>query len=532
MKALLGTLGLVSLGVAMAVGCGSTPNKVRQRADGGEGGGGGEPSAPLGGVGGAGAAGEPAMPVGGQGGASDAPLGGAPPLMPTGTGLSLPAALKFAIPCGADDAQATLSLTNWGDEDIELTSAALQGAFTLETQLPLTIASGESGEIVVSTAPGVVGTDAPGDVRQGKLTLTSNLGTATVQLNGAIGSAQLVIDSVPGAALTGPLPFACSSSSSVGLCPTQTFTIVNHGTSNAVLQPPVASGIAVAAFVPGSAQPLTLVPGAAVKVEVRAAAKGSAIKNTTDALSIKVAGSCESAALAVPLAIDGPDNCVCPAAPPGIEAAPFRGEHACGTASASALTIFNGSSSPLDVLSAHRDYAEGTTLTIANGVPFTIESGKSAVLQLLAPKYPGYAGTQAFNVFLDTARGDLIADASWRSVGGSPVLQYNATGASVGNTLALSSCAPVELALVNYGANGPIVVSPPTLSGGVSVSGFTAPQTLAPNGKFVFSVAPVSNTGNTCATTGSLELAVDGSCQGPTFTQAVSYTGACSCDGI
>jgi hypothetical protein len=70
------------------------------------------------------------------------------------------------------------------------------------------------------------------------------------------------------------------------------------------------------------------------------------------------------------------------------------------------------------------------------------------------------------------------------------------------------------------------------LSGGVSVSGFTAPQTLAPNGKFVFSVAPVSNTGNTCATTGSLELAVDGSCQGPTFTQAVSYTGACSCDGI
>lgn len=385
---------------------------------------------------------------------------------------------------------------------------------------------------MVSTAPGVVGTDAPGDVRKGTLTLTSNLGTALVQLNGAIGSAQLVIDSVPGAALTGPLPFTCSSASSAGLCPTQTFTIVNQGTSNAVLQPPVASGVAVAAFVPGSAQPLTLVPGAAVKVEVRAAAKGTANKNTTDALSIAVAGSCESAELAVPLAIDGPDNCVCPASPPGIEAAPFQGEHACGTAAASDLTIFNGSTLPLDVLSAHRDYAEGTALTIANGAPFSIASGKSAVLQLLAPKYPGYPGTQAFRLFLETSRGDLIADASWRSVGGSPLLQYNATGASVGGTLALSSCAPVELALSNYGANGPIVVSPPVLGGGVSVSGFSAPKTLAPNEKFVFSVAPVSNAGNTCATTGSLELAVDGYCQGPTFTQAVSYTGSCSCDGI
>jgi len=515
----------------MAAGCGSSPQKVRERTEGGEGGGAGQPLTLPGGEGGAGAAGAPAVALGGQGGATETPSGGAAN-PPTGTGLSLPATLKLDIPCGAEDAQATLFLTNWGDEDIELTSATLEGAFTLETQLPLTIPSGESGEVVVSTAPGVVGTDAPGDVRTGKLTLTSNLGSALVQLNGSIGSAQLVVDSIPGAALTGPLPFTCSSASSVGLCPTQTFTIVNHGTSNAVLQPPVADGVAVGAFVPGSALPLTLVPGAAVKVEVRAAANGNADKGTTDALNIAVSGSCESAKLTVPLAIDGPDYCVCPSTPPGIEVAPFHGEHACGTAAPADVTIFNGSTSPLDVLSAQRDYLGGTSVAIGNDVPFTVAGGKSAALQLLAPKYPGYPGTQAFSLYLDTTRGTLVADASWRSLGGNPLLEFDANGASVPETLVLGSCAPVAVAVRNYLANGPITVNPPSLGGGVSVSGFTAPQTIPANGKFVFSIAPVSNAGNTCATSSSLEFAIAGSCKGPTLTQAVSYTGPCTCDGV
>jgi len=493
----------------------------------GEGGEGGELVVSPGGEGGGG----PDLPAGG-GEPNIGGEGGALATLPGG--LSFPGSLKINIKCGATAAEATLSLNNWGAGDIELSAAQVEGAFTLSTTLPLTIGPGESAELVVSTAPGVVGTDAPGDERKGALILTSNLGTALVQLDGVVAGTTLEVNSVPGAPLTGPLPFACNSTSPATECVTQTFTIVNTGTSNAVLKVPFSDRAAVAAFVPGSAE-RTLEPGSAVRVEVRPAAQGTAPRPSTDALFIPVEGSCELEELEVPLVVNGVDDCVCRTAPPGIEASAFDADYACDTAETTDITIFNGSPSALDVTGVSRKNAQGDDPQVANVLPLSVASGQSAVLKLIPPRYPwdpGFVmGSDLFKAALATTLGEVLTDVRWRAFGASVVLQFNATGVGIPSTLALSGCAPMELALRNFG-NGPATVTPPIVSGGLSVSGISTPQTIPAGGTLVFSVAAVSSSANSCATTGGLDFALDGNCSGERLARASTYFGACSCDGI
>jgi hypothetical protein len=532
LRSLISALGVVMCGAVVASACGSSSAKKRNPTYGGEGGGAGEAAAPVGGEGG--------VSLGGQGGASAEPVAGAsaagvpgaggqagPPVSSnSGTGLSLPGTLKFDISCGTASVQATLSLTNWGDSDIELTAGEVAGAYTLETALPLTVASGESVDVVVSTAPGVVGTDAPGDKRQGRLTLTSNLGTALIQLDGAIGGAKLELDSIPGAPLVGGLSWSCASTAEG--CGSKTFTIVNTGASNAVLHPPVGDTLAVAAFIPGSQESLTLEPGAAVRVEVRPGANGDVEAASVDKISIPVDGSCDVNAIEVPVLNKGPEACQCKLAPPGIEASQPVLDYSCGSAAFADVTLFNASASSLDV-SAVVDESDAA-VPVENTLPFSVESGKSAVLKVLATTYPSYPGTFRADFTLKTNLGDLPSEVVLHPHGGSALLT-NAFFNSVPDPLTLNNCTPLELWITNYNADAPITVSPPVVTGGLAISGFSTPQTLQPGAKVVFSVAAVSNAGNSCATTGKLEFALDGECAGPKLVQNFAYSGACTCNG-
>lgn len=451
----------------------------------------------------------------------------------TGTGLSLPGALKFSISCGTATARTSLLLTNWSDAAIDLSAAQIEGAYKLETALPLSVGAGESAELVVTTAPGVVGTDAPGDKRLGKLTLTSNLGTALIHLDGAIGGAKLEVDSIRGAPLTPGVSFVCSSNGP--LCPTQTFTIVNTGTSDAVLKAPAGDKLVVAAFVPGSAQ-LTLEPGAAVQVAARAAANGKAENATTDTIFIPVEGSCQTEQLQVPVTVNGTndlDPCECDAAPPGIEAAPAFVEYTCGAATPTPadLLVFNGTTSAFDVTSVAKQIQQIDPVSLSNALPFTVGSGKTEVLHLLPPKYPGLPGLSLFTAFITTTVGQVRADVEWRGHGGYLYFGRNSTNNQISPPLALSDCTPLELALEPSFGDRPVKVSAPVVSGGLSVIGFSTPQTVQPGQKFVFSVAPVSNGGNGCATTGSIDVTLDGDCKGPSLSLSTVYSGGCTCDG-
>jgi len=540
LRPIISALGLVMCSAVVASACGSSSPKKSQLTDGGEGGGAGEAQAGQGG--------EAPSPLGGQGGATGTPGGGAPdagtpavggmpdpggqggaaPVM-SGGNLSLPGSLKFNISCGSVTPRATLSLTNWGAEEIELSAGQIKGAFTLDTVLPLTIGAGESAEVVVSTAAGVIGTDAPGEKRHGTLTLTSNLGTALVQLDGVIAGAALEVDSIRGLALPDPLPFVCGASDDPApRCATQTFTIVNSGASPALLQPPFGKQFAAAAFVPGSPDPLTLAPGEAVRVEVRPAANGPAFNHTNDTLVIPVEGSCDADQLEVPLLIEGFANCFCAEAPPGIEASPVVADYICGATVATDVAIFNGSTSPFDVTGIE---APGGGVPVQNTLPLQVPSGQSAVLKpLLAQKYPGQPGSTRFAALVHTTLGDVLSDVQLRATGGRPFFNFGAVGPNT--SVAISSCAPVDLTIDNLYGTGPVTVSPPVASGGISIGGFSAPQTILGGEKFVFQIAAVSNAGSGCATTGNLDFAMESNCGGPSMAQGTTYTGPCSCDGI
>lgn len=523
MRPLFSALALVMCGAVAASACGSSPGKKRAISN--EGGAGGE----TGGLAGEGPS---------EGGAAGAPGGGAPDSAgqggaPAATmgGLSLPAALKFNIPCGTATAQATLSLTNWGDRDIELASGEVEGAFKLETALPLTIASGETAELVVSTAPGVFGTDAPGDERSGTLTLASNLGTAVVSLDGSFSSTTLELGKVPGAPLNGPLTFLCNSTQAALLCNTQTFTILNTGPSNAVLKPPVGGQRAVAAFIPGSAEPLTLEPGAAVKIEVRPGSGGDFVQvGVTDTIVVPVEGSCDFDEIEVPVIVGKLDACECNQTPPGIEVtSAVSADYACGSDPPTTdLTIFNGSTAPLEVETVS-DF-DGS-LPTATTLPLSVAGGQSELLKLVSPKFPGGAGSFPHNLRLDTDLGAMSSSAIFRASGSALLLRLASNHSIVLPTLPLGDCSPVQLELVNFG-NVAAIVSPPVLGGALSISGFDSPKTIEPNAAFVFSVAAVSNTGNACLTDGSLAFTLDNDCIGPSVGRATTYSGSCSCNGL
>src|SRR6185503_11804924 len=200
---------------------------------------------------------------------TDAPLGGMPqggepgnmPSTALREILGLPAALHLPVVCGAPSAGLALNVLNTSESAVTIEAVTLNGPFDLKTTLPLTIQPGKPQSLAISTAPGVVGTDKPGDERQGSVSVTTNLGQVRVALTGTVQGSTLSVDSIPGAPLAGAIAFSCMSTGP-DTCPTHSFHIVNTGDAPVKLGAPVGKNDVVAAFVPGNTE-LTLQPGAA-----------------------------------------------------------------------------------------------------------------------------------------------------------------------------------------------------------------------------------------------------------------------------
>ncbi len=501
------------IGAALVVAaCGSDDEK-RTTVRRGDAGSGGEEAAAAG-QGGVGAGGSVA--VGGEGGAA-APAGASAREI-----LGLPAEVTIPVVCGAPRAGLTVTVSNASEARVTVERVDVDGPFQLETELPFSIEPGESQQLQLRTTPGVVGTDKPGDERSGSLSVVSSVGNVSVSLRGTVQGSTVSVDSIPGAPLTDPLDFSCSSAGNT--CPTQSFHIVNTGDAPVKLSAPVGDSDVVGAFVPGAPE-LTLLPGAGVKVELRAAAGATVSRPGADALTLAVEGSCEVEELRVETRVVSSSPCQCRDAAPGIEAGSFAHSFECGDGSTFSVPLFNGTAKDASI----EELLDNDVQSAPDQLPLSLPSGKTVWLELLPPTelFPG--NQQSINISLSGPDGSLRASGTL-TASGSWLAFQSAQGGGLPDSIALG-CGPTELRVYNAG-DVAAQVQPPVLTGAV-VSDFTAPQTIEPQTSYTFHVSALSNAGNACATNGNIAFPlVENDCGGQALVLATTYQGACTCDGL
>jgi hypothetical protein len=433
--------------------------------------------------------------------------------------MGLPTALALPVVCGAPSAGVTIFVFNASEASLTIDEVTFDGPFALKTKLPLTVEPGKPQALEISTPPGVVGTDKPGDERGGSFSVISSIGSVSVAVLATVQGTTVSVDGIPGAPLTGPIAFDCASTGDT--CPTHTFNVVNTGMSPLKLSAPVGTAAAVAAFVPGSAE-LTLQPGGAVKVEVRAAA-GASVSND-DSLELAVEGSCDVSELSIETTVVSNDPCVCNGVAPGIEAGRFDQVFACGEASPFEVPLFNGTAANVLVTSV---YIDGEVALAPDQLPFTLEQGKTSWLELLAPPHP--SGNTNPRLDLTTDGGSLTVFGSLQSRG-SRLRLLDAQGYRLPSDVSLP-CASTALQLWNDGSVAATVAAP--VLGGAVVTDFLAEQTIEPGTSFTFHVSALSNDGNACLTSGSLAFSgFENDCEGSGISIDTTYSGPCSCNGL
>jgi hypothetical protein len=134
--------------------------------------------------------------------------------------------LTTTVSCGAAPQQASLTVTNKGNADLQITNATITGAPFQLKAIPLMIAPGAMASFSILPPMAIVGTDLGGDVKHGTLKIESNAGNAMVDLEATILGANLVMTPMP------PQPLTFQGSS--GACPSsQQVSIQNMGNSTA-----------------------------------------------------------------------------------------------------------------------------------------------------------------------------------------------------------------------------------------------------------------------------------------------------------
>jgi hypothetical protein len=179
----------------------------------------------------------------------------------------IPDSLDFNSRCGAQTGTtASIDIANDGDGELDVFSASADNGFTVITSLPLTIAPGERATIDVQAPAAVIGTDVPGGLKTGTLTLTTNDALHTVDLISTVTGAELAVTSamMPGNPLV--LDFQGSS----GACPNVKGAIIeNTGDADANVMISAGSGVALTGFASG-----VLPPGGNSSFTLRAITNG------------------------------------------------------------------------------------------------------------------------------------------------------------------------------------------------------------------------------------------------------------------
>lgn len=217
----------------------------------------------------------------------------------------VPAQLELGARCGAaTGTTGTIEIENGGDAELEVFSAAATSGFVVLTPTPIVIAPGARANLDVQAPAAVVGTDVPGTLKAGVLTLTLNDGLATVDLTATVTGAELAVTS---ASMPG-MPLVLDLQGTSGLCPNVIGGIVeNTGGGTAVLTLSASSGFAISGFSGG-----TLADSESSSFSVRAITNGSC--SGVGTISYTATGDvCATTptVLAATFVITGSSTCLC-----------------------------------------------------------------------------------------------------------------------------------------------------------------------------------------------------------------------------
>ncbi len=162
----------------------------------------------------------------------------------------VPAQLDLGARCGAaTGTTGTIEIENAGDADLEVFSAEATAGFVVLTPTPIVVTPGARAKVDVQAPAAVIGTDVPGSLKSGVLTLTLNDGLATVELTATVTGAALAVTSasMPGA------PLVLDLQGSSGICPNVIGGILeNKGGGTAILTLGASAGFAITGFSGGT----------------------------------------------------------------------------------------------------------------------------------------------------------------------------------------------------------------------------------------------------------------------------------------
>lgn len=215
----------------------------------------------------------------------------------------VPAQLELGARCGAaTGTTGTIEIENGGEAELEVRSATTTSGFVVLTPTPLVIAPGARANLDVQAPPAVIGTDVPGSLKSGVLTLTLNDGLATVELTATVTGAELALTGVAGT------PLALDLQGASGICPNEIVGILeNKGGGIAVLGLSASSEFAISGFSGG-----TLAESESSSFSVRAITDGPCSGAGT--ITYTATGdvcSTTPTVLTATFVITGSSNCLC-----------------------------------------------------------------------------------------------------------------------------------------------------------------------------------------------------------------------------
>jgi hypothetical protein len=231
---------------------------------------------------------------------ADAPLVGTP-------GFAVGAIPALAMTCGAAPTTTSVPITNTGDAALVISSASVTGGFVVVTPLPLTVAAGAQATVTVRAPAAIIDTDRGGQVKTGKLTVTTNeaMPTHTINLSATVQGANLVFTD----ANATPIDSITLSDLS-GACPAPvTVRLRNTGNRPITVGEGTASGFAVSGFVTGEIQ-----PGSSAEQAIRVKTMGNCAADVQIAYPVSgTVCTMPTVKLGATFLIDPPESpCICP----------------------------------------------------------------------------------------------------------------------------------------------------------------------------------------------------------------------------
>jgi hypothetical protein len=180
--------------------------------------------------------------------------------------LAVGAIPNMSTTCGITPDATDVPIMNTGDAALVI-SAFATGGFVIVTPLPLTVAVGAQATVSVRAPLAVIGTDRGGQIKTGKLTVTTNEATPihTIDLSATVQGANLVFtdqDAMPIASIT--------MSGASGACPAPVAVFLrNTGTLPITVGEASASGFGFSGFTTGE-----IAPGSSEQQQIRVKTMG------------------------------------------------------------------------------------------------------------------------------------------------------------------------------------------------------------------------------------------------------------------